>query len=384
MISTLFSAAALNFSYGKIVADDTAKAGQLVLAPSYGWIVAIIAVLIVLVAMFFEIVPLRRKSAITNETLAMRLRRIAICAMLVICILSPSIMRATMQRAVNATNVIIAVDITGSMRAKDADYDNKAKIERIDAARSIVKQITKSYANASFAAISFGASTSVDVPLTPDAKAVDNWITTLLTEPTSIATGTSLDAPIDQTLLTAKAIHDAHPDDTTVLYVLSDGEETTQRKRRTFSSLRAYITHAFVIGIGWSKGAKIPLKSTKLSIDDYASDQDAQRKSEGDSNLSSSIEWVKDPSTGKPGISKLDEKNLRNIADELSGKYIHSSLNHTLGSEAKPILSHQWRMNETAKPRLRPEPIIWPFAAIATVLLIWELVVWFITSRKLV
>lgn len=384
MISTLFSAAALNFSYGKIVADDTAKAGQLVLAPSYGWIVAIIAVLIVLVAMFFEIVPLRRKLALTNETLAMRLRRIAICAMLVICILSPSIMRATMQRAVNATNVIIAVDITGSMRAKDANYDNKAKIERIDAARSIVKQITKSYANASFAAISFGASTSVDVPLTPDAKAVDNWITTLLTEPTSIATGTSLDAPIDQTLLTAKAIHDAHPDDTTVLYVLSDGEETTQRKRRTFSSLRAYITHAFVIGIGSSKGAKIPLKSTKLSIDDYASDQDAQRKSEGDSNLSSSIEWVKDPSTGKPGISKLDEKNLRNIADELSGKYIHSSLNHTLGSEAKPILSHQWRMNETAKPRLRPEPIIWPFAAIATVLLIWELVVWFITSRKLV
>ncbi len=384
MISTLFSAAALNFSYGKIVADDTAKAGQLVLAPSYGWIVAIIAVLIVLVAMFFEIVPLRRKLALTNETLAMRLRRIAICAMLVICILSPSIMRATMQRAVNATNVIIAVDITGSMRAKDANYDNKANIERIDAARAIVKQITKSYANASFAAISFGASTSVDVPLTPDAKAVDNWITTLLTEPTSIATGTSLDAPIDQTLLTAKAIHDAHPDDTTVLYVLSDGEETTQRKRRTFSSLRAYITHAFVIGIGSFKGAKIPLKSTKLSIDDYASDQDAQRKSEGDSNLSSSIEWVKDPSTGKPGISKLDEKNLRNIADELSGKYIHSSLNHTLGSEAKPILSHQWRMNETAKPRLRPEPIIWPFAAIATVLLIWELVVWFITSRKLV
>ena len=43
-------------------------------------------------------------------------------------------MRATMQRAVNATNVIIAVDITGSMRAKDANYDNKANIERIDAA----------------------------------------------------------------------------------------------------------------------------------------------------------------------------------------------------------------------------------------------------------
>ena len=128
-------------------------------------------------------------------------------------------------------------------------------------------------------------------------------------------------------MLTAKAIHDAHPDDTTVLYVLSDGEETTQRKRRTFSSLRAYITNAFVIGIGSSKGAKIPLEKTQLQLDDYSEDN-------------TSNQWVIDPATGNPGISKLDEKNLRNIADELSGKYMHSSLNVTFGDEAKPILSH--------------------------------------------
>lgn len=105
-----------------------------------------------------------------------------------------------------------------------------------------------------------------------------------------------------------------------------------------------------------------------------------------DENLknSSSTKWVIDPATGKPGISKLDEKNLRNIADELSGKYMHATLHKTFGAEAKPILSHQWRMNETAKPRLRPEPIIWPFALIAAILLIWELMAWFITSRKLV
>ncbi|MFU0528569.1 vWA domain-containing protein [Gardnerella sp. Marseille-Q9179] len=371
MTTTLFSATTLLFAHAKTEASDTSQAGQLVFSPSYGWIIAIIAILVLLAAMFFEIVPIRRKPESSDETFCMRLRRIGICIMLIICVLSPSIMRSTLQRAVNATNVIIALDITGSMRAKDADYAKNSKIERIDAARNIIRQITKSYANSSFAAISFGASTSVDVPLTPDARAVDNWINTLRTEPTSVATGTSLDAPIDQTLLTAKAIHDAHPDDTTVLYVLSDGEETTQRKRRTFSSLRAYITNAFVIGIGSSKGAKIPLEKTQLQLDDYSEDN-------------TSNQWVIDPATGNPGISKLDEKNLRNIADELSGKYMHSSLNVTFGDEAKPILSHQWRMNETAKPRLRPEPIIWPFAIFASILLIWELMSWFITSRKLV
>ncbi len=371
MTTTLFSATALLFAHAKTEASDTSQAGQLVFSPSYGWIIAIFAILVLLAAMFFEIVPIRRKPESSDETFCMRLRRIGICIMLIVCVLSPSIMRSTLQRAVNATNVIIALDITGSMRAKDADYAKNSKIERIEAARNIIRQITKSYANSSFAAISFGASTSVDVPLTPDARAVDNWINTLRTEPTSVATGTSLDAPIDQTLLTAKAIHDAHPDDTTVLYILSDGEETTQRKRRTFSSLRAYITNAFVIGIGSSKGAKIPLEKTQLQLDDY-------------SENNTSNQWVIDPATGNPGISKLDEKNLRNIADELSGKYMHSSLNVTFGDEAKPILSHQWRMNETAKPRLRPEPIIWPFAIFASILLIWELMSWFITSRKLV
>lgn len=369
MISTLFSAATSLFSATEIQSADTSKAGQLVLAPSYGWIIAIFAIIIIVSAMCIEIMPFFKKAELTDETFAMRLRRIGVCVMLIICVLSPSVMRATSQRAVNATNVIIALDITGSMRAKDAAYNQESEIKRIDAARNIVKSITKSYSQASFAAISFGASTSVDVPLTPDARAIDNWIETLRTEPTSVATGTSLDAPIDQTLLTAKAIHDAHPDDTTVLYLLSDGEETTQRKRRTFSSLRAYITHAFVIGVGSSKGARIPLEKTAIQLDDSSSDGN---------------EWVIDPTTGEPGISKLDENNLRNIADELSGKYMHSTVNRKFGEEAKPILSHQWRMNETAKPRLRPEPIIWPFAAIAAILLLWELMAWFITSRKLV
>lgn len=140
--------------------------------------------------------------------------------------------------------------------------------------------------------------------------------------------------------------------------------------------MRGYITHAFVIGVGSAQGARIPIGRTELTLDDDSTDQNT--------DASESKDWVIDPSTGKPGISKLDEKNLRNIADELSGKYVHIVRNATIGSEAKSILSHQWRMNETAKPRLRPEPVIWPFAALAAALLLWELIAWLITSRKLV
>ena len=50
-------------------------------------------------------------------------------------------------------------------------------ITRIDAARQAVHDVTAAYPDASFAALRFGASGTLDVPLTPDAPAIDNWPT---------------------------------------------------------------------------------------------------------------------------------------------------------------------------------------------------------------
>ena len=80
----------------------------------------------------------------------------------------------------------------------------------------------------------------------------------------------------------------------------------------------------------------------------------------------------------------MNPQNLKNIADEVSGKYVDSSKNHSIGLEAKNILSKQWRQNNTVKPRLRPEPIVWPFAILASILILWELSCWITKSRKLI
>lgn len=341
----------------------------------FSWI-SLILIAILAVLALFEIFPLKRNSYSTDETVYMRVRRVLICVLLAICALCPCIMKSTFQRSLNATNVIFVLDVTGSMNVNDSKDLNNNRTTRFNSAKQIIKQVTNNYANASFSAIRFGASSSVDVPLTPDANAIENWVNTINTEPVGVSNGTSLDAPLDKTLLAAQAIHDAHPQDVTVLYLISDGEETTSRKRRTFSSLRGYINHAYVIGVGSKNGGKIPNKSTKLdNLDDI---------NVTDSSIKQSEKWVIDPSTKKPGISKMDSKNLKNIADELSGKYIDSSKDHSIGVEAKQILSKQWRQNNTVKPRLRPEPIVWPFAILASVLILWELACWITKSRKLI
>lgn len=396
---TLLSIAKTSFN---AVAYENFSSGQIILKPIFGWIFASILLTVILLFalkefIYFDLRIFRdnnskgisrykisfTKSNFTNETVGMRIRRFVICILLSICVLCPCVMRNTIHRSLSATNVLFVLDVTGSMKVKDAGYASYKNIERIQAAKLIINKVTKSYPNASFAGIRFGTSTSVDVPLTPDANAIENWVNTVQTEPTGISSGTSLDAPIDQTLLTAKAIRDSHPEDVNVLYLISDGEETTTRKRRTFSSLRAYINHAFVITVGSKEGGKIPVSKDTLEDSDNndisSSDSDSNSTS---SNASSS--WVIDPSTGNPGISKTDDKNMKNIADELSGGFIHAKYSQEIGNEAKNIMSKQWRDSKTFKPRLRPEPIVWPFALVLSFVMLWELSVWLLTSRKLI
>lgn len=102
---------------------------------------------------------------------------------------------------------------------------------------------------------------------------------TLAVEATSVSAGSSLDAPIDQLLLTVKSIREAHPDDAIVLYLITDGEQTSNVTRRTFSSLRQYLNDGFTVGVGSTEGGKIPVIADGVSA--------------GDSNTTD--HWVVDP-----------------------------------------------------------------------------------------
>ena len=82
----------------------------------------------------------------------------------------------------STTDVVIAADVTGSMGVADATYGDRTQISRLDAAKAAIDDITAAYAHSSFAAVSFGASGTQDVPLTPDARAIDNWADSLRVE----------------------------------------------------------------------------------------------------------------------------------------------------------------------------------------------------------
>lgn len=334
-------------------------------SPALGWVAGpVLAFLLTAMAVAYAAWFVRHRRTM-DATVVDCARRVLIALVLAIMVMTPGTATTTTSHAVNATDVFVAVDVTGSMAVQDATYGSDQQISRLDAARAAVHDVTALYPDASFAAVSFGATGNLDVPLTPDAQALSNWADTLRTEPTGSSAGSNLDAPIDRLLLSLKAARERHPDDSILLYLITDGEQTSSQTRRTYSSLRNYLDDAFVIGVGSVEGGQVP------------------RSSDAPAGAQSTNDWVTDPSTGQPAISKMDEGNLTAIADELSGTYEHADSSHTLKSGASSKTSTAYRLTTTAKERTHVTPLIWPFTIALTVLLAWEAGAWITTSRRL-
>ena len=338
-------------------------------SPALGWPVALVVVVAMAGLAVACVVVWTRTRANTDMTALACVRRVLIALLLAALALTPSVTQATMSRAVNDTNVVIAVDVTGSMAVRDAHYGSANAVSRLQAARAAAHDITGLYPDASFSALSFGASSTVDVPLTPDSDAIRNWADTLRTEPTTVSRGSSLDAPLDRLLLQLKSMREQRGGDSVILYLITDGEQTDTRARRSYSALRGYLDDAFTVGVGSTQGGRIPLTAAGVSA--------TQQDTEGQER------WVEDPTTGKPGVSKMDEKNLKAIADELGGTYLPIDARHTAAAGASERASRRYTLTSAPKPGTRTTPVVWPLAIALTMLTLWELAAWMLSGRRL-
>ena len=336
---------------------------SLTFEPALGWVAGgLLSGLLLLLAIALVIHGLRKGRDTDADRWALT-RRTSMVLILALMILTPSTVSKTTNKAVNATDVFIAVDVTGSMAVKDAGYGDQEGISRLEAARAAAHDLTRIYPDASFSALSFGASASVDLPLTPDVRAVDNWARGLATEPTSRSAGSSLDAPLDRLSLVMKQTRDRHPDDRILLYLISDGEQTGPDERRSFSVLREGLDDAFVLGTGSAKGGMVPLSS-----DVGGSDADG---------------WVTDPKTGQPGISSMDPKTLKAMADEMSGHYQALTKGITVREGATAAASKRYRVTKVDQVRQHVTPLVWPLALVELALILIEAGLWIRTSRRL-
>ena len=73
----------------------------------------------------------------------------------------------------------------------------------------------------------------------------------------------------------------------------------------------------------------------------------------------------------------------RDLADELGGSMVTTSAQNTMANGRSAEASKKWSVGATAKQRTRTNPVVWPLAAIALILIAWEMGSTIAMSRRL-
>ena len=185
------------------------------------------------------------------------------------------------------------------MLARDYDGDT----ERLTAVKNDCGKIIDKMDGAKFAVISFNNNANLVAPYTDNSDYAKSVIESLYPLESLYAKGSSMNICKDVMTDTLKRAHEKG-DGNVIVFFISDGEITSSDSRlESFDEASKYADGGAVLGYGTEKGGRMYVKS-------YYSDQE---------------EVIQDTSSYpyKDAVSRIDEKNLKQIAGDIGVKYIN-------------------------------------------------------------
>ncbi|MCL2888220.1 MAG: VWA domain-containing protein [Elusimicrobia bacterium] len=188
-----------------------------------------------------------------------------------------------------ASYIIIAVDVSSSMKARDL------KPDRMENAKNMLKILAGGFTDERVGIVAFTSQAYTQSPVTSDTEALKYFINNLRADMLA-AKGTSLYAAVQRSaeMLTRYPGKKA-------LILLTDGEDhTPEELDNAVKTARAANIAVIAVGIGTTEGELIP---------------------EAVDNTGKVISYKQDKS-GKPVVTKLDEASLKTLASGTGGVYI--------------------------------------------------------------
>lgn len=192
--------------------------------------------------------------------------------------------------------VLLVVDRTVSMSA----LDWAGVRSRLEGVREDFREMVEQLPDSRFALVSFGRTSRVELPFTSDSDEVLDVVDGLGREPLLAGVGTTVDRPLADLTELLRRSTEQHPERRRVLVFASDGEVTVEGTRqRSFEPAAGYVDEGAVLGYGTEQGGLMPTGGRPPWT------------------------FVRDLSTDSNALSKIDEDNLRRIADQLDVEYAH-------------------------------------------------------------
>lgn len=216
-------------------------------------------------------------------------------------------------------SVLFVIDTSVSMRALDYNGNN----ERLEGVINDCCNIVDELSGCKFSIITFDNEAKRVIPFTTDSDMVQAELKSINTINDFSAKGTSMNL-VKETL--EKVLKDEserqEEKKKVVVFFVTDGEITKENENlSSFSNIKQYISDGAVLGYGTTEGGKM---INSLNDEDTSSEYYY-------------LHYYDDNNYYVTAISKLDEKNLKQIATDLGLDYIQMSKTSNIDYKLKDI-----------------------------------------------
>ncbi|MDE6314477.1 MAG: VWA domain-containing protein [Lachnospiraceae bacterium] len=260
------------------------------------WLMAILCVIMVVV---------KRKGILPY------IRQILIVVLLFIINLRIMIPDGNVESSVQKMNayVLFVVDDTISMLARDY----KGETERLTGVKADCENIIDKLSGAKFSVISFDNYAKVLSPFSNDTEFAKNSINSISPIDELYAKGSSMNICKD-TMMEGLKNAKEKGDGSVILFFLSDGENTNGDTLKSFHEAADYIDYGAVLGYGTQEGGVMYTKAFYEEEEEIVQDTTDYPY--------------------KDAVSKIDESNLKQMAEDMGIRYI----NMNTGNEIEDVL----------------------------------------------
>lgn len=179
---------------------------------------------------------------------------------------------------------------------------------------------------ARYSVITFGNESQVVTPFTKDSNMTRQAIKTIKITNRYYAMGSTPNIVFDDMLKILK-VSKENKDKNRIVFFISDGEITNNERLCSFSEMKNYINSGAVLGYGTEQGGYMKVKDFydegEVYIEDFTSKEYPYPKA----------------------ISKIDENNLRKLANDMGIDYINMSSKSNISKNLDNIKSNYEEMS---------------------------------------
>lgn len=245
-------------------------------------------------------------------------------------------------------DIIFVIDNTVSMNAMDVNG-----LSRIDAIKKDIEEIVSDFAGANFAIINYSNVAQLKYPFTRSSGKILDIVHKLKTIDPNYASGSTLDLPYDYMKMLLESSRKKE-ERKTMVFFMGDGEIKATNDLDKYKNIADLIDSGAVLGYGTPEGSKIKITES-VNLKELVDNEG----------------FLIDADTGSPYISKLDEDNLRIVADKLGIAYFHMTDYSALKDKITELKIDAIK-NDDEKEEMEID-IYYYFSGLLVVLLLFEL-----------